>query len=48
MMLTPSYLTTNQSEDIHELITHAATLSFTVFKNLSLKAIRVSFGFFKH
>ena len=47
MMLTPDYFTINQSEDIHELITQAATLSFIVFKNLSLKAIR-EFGFFKH
>ena len=47
MMLTPDYLTTNQSEDIHELIPHTATLSFTVFNNLFLKAIR-EFWFFKH
>ena len=29
-MLIPVYLTTHQSEDIHELITYPATLSLTL------------------
>ena len=42
-MLAPDYLTTNQPEEFHQLIMHPTfPLPHSVFKNLSLKAIRES------
>ena len=45
MILAPDYLITNQSEDIHELITHPSP-SPSPCKTISLKVI-VEFGVFK-